>query len=143
RVAIDGDYSMSGELPPLAELNDVCLARRAVLYVDDAHGTGVIGSKGRGTVLDALGSYDNALVVGSLSKAFSCAGGFIGCTAQMQQLLKMRSSTYVFGGPVVPPYLDAVCAVCEILTSDEYDALIGRLRDNLLRLRQGLAGLGL
>ena len=53
----------------------------AVLYIDDAHGTGVLGEQGRGTVLDALGSYDNTFVVGSLSKAFSCAGGFIGCTA--------------------------------------------------------------
>ena len=79
-VALDGVYSMSGELPPLKALNDVALAHRAILYVDDAHGTGVIGTHGRGTVLDALGSYDNTLVVGSLSKGFSCAGmGFIGC----------------------------------------------------------------
>src|SRR5690242_2090195 len=46
-VAIDGVYSMSGELPPLPELNDVCLSRRAVLYVDDAHGTAVMGRRGR------------------------------------------------------------------------------------------------
>src|SRR6202044_3721487 len=95
-VAIDGVYSMSGELPPLAELNDVALKRRAVLYVDDAHGTGVIGTRGRGTVLDALGNYDNTLVVGSLSKGFSCAGGFVGCTAEMKYLLKMCSTTYIF-----------------------------------------------
>ena len=97
-------------------------ARDAVLYVDDAHGTGVIGTQGRGTVLDALGSYDNALVVGSLSKGFSCVGGFIGCTAEMKYLLKMRSNTYIFGGPVVPPYLEAVCTVCDILMSEEYDS---------------------
>jgi 7-keto-8-aminopelargonate synthetase-like enzyme len=142
-VAIDGVYSMSGELPPLAALNEVCLARRAVLYVDDAHGTGVIGRRGRGTVLDALGNYDNVLVVGSLSKGFSCAGGFIGCTREMQYLLKMRSNTYIFGGPVVPPYLEAVCTVCDIMMSDEYETLVGRLRANLARLRQGLAKLGL
>jgi 7-keto-8-aminopelargonate synthetase-like enzyme len=142
-VAIDGVYSMSGELPPLKELNDVCLKRRAVLYVDDAHGTGVIGRRGRGTVLDALGSYDNTLVVGSLSKGFSCAGGFIGCTHEFKRLLKMKSNTYIFGGPVVPPYLEAVCTVCDILASDEYDVLIGRLRRNLERLTRGLARLGL
>src|SRR5262249_42388721 len=65
-VAIDGVYSMSGALPPLAELNAAARAHDAVLYVDDAHGTGVLGSRGRGTVLDALGSYDNTFVVGSL-----------------------------------------------------------------------------
>jgi 7-keto-8-aminopelargonate synthetase-like enzyme len=142
-VALDGVYSMSGELPPLAELNAVALKRRAVLYVDDAHGTGVIGRRGRGTVLDALGNYDNALVVGSLSKGFSCAGGFIGCTKEFQLLLKMRSNTYIFGGPVVPPYLEAVCVVCDILTSDEYDLLSARLQRNREQLTAGLTKLGL
>jgi 7-keto-8-aminopelargonate synthetase-like enzyme len=142
-VAIDGVYSMSGELPPLAELNSVALTRRAVLYVDDAHGTAVIGTRGRGTVLDALGDYDNTLVVGSLSKGFSCAGGFIGCSREFKLLLKMRSNTYIFGGPVVPPYLEAVCVVCDILTSAEYDTLIGQLRRNLAQLSAGLRAMGL
>jgi glycine C-acetyltransferase len=142
-VAIDGVYSMSGELPPLTELNEVARTRRAVLYVDDAHGTGVIGTRGRGTVLDALGNYDNALVVGSLSKGFSCAGGFIGCSREMKQLLKIRSNTYIFGGPVVPPYLEAVCEVCDILMSAEYDELATRLRDNLGQLTAGLRKLNL
>jgi 7-keto-8-aminopelargonate synthetase-like enzyme len=142
-VAIDGVYSMSGELPPLAELNRVCLQRRAVLYVDDAHGTGVMGRQGRGTVLDALGNYDNTLVVGSLSKGFSCMGGFIGCTREFKLLLKMRSNTYIFGGPVAPCYLDAVCVVCDILSSPEYELLSTRLERNIRQLRSGLSGMGL
>ncbi len=107
-VCIDGVYSMSGMIPPMAELNEVARACDAVLYIDDAHGTGVLGEQGRGTVLEALGSYDNTFVVGSLSKAFSCAGGFIGCTEPFHRLLKIRSSPYVFGGPVVPCYLEAI-----------------------------------
>jgi glycine C-acetyltransferase len=142
-VAIDGVYSMSGALPPLAELNEVCLKRKAVLYVDDAHGTAVMGRQGRGTVLDALGSYDNVFVVGSLSKGFSCAGGFIGCSKEFQPLLKMRSNTYIFGGPVVPPYLEAICTVCEILTTAEYDVLVTRLQANVRRLVNGLIRMGL
>jgi 7-keto-8-aminopelargonate synthetase-like enzyme len=142
-VAIDGVYSMSGELPPLKELNSVALERRAVLYVDDAHGTAVIGKQGKGTVLDALGSYDNALVVGSLSKGFSCAGGFIGCSKEFKLLLKMRSNTFIFGGPVVPPYLEAICVVCDILVSSEYDAIIDRLHRNCELLNRGLERLGL
>jgi 7-keto-8-aminopelargonate synthetase-like enzyme len=141
-VALDGVYSMSGQLPPLAELNEVAGKRRAVLYVDDAHGTGVIGRQGRGTVLDAVGSYDNTLVVGSLSKGFSCAGGFIGCTKEMQLLLKMRSNTYIFGGPVPPAYLAGICTVCDILMSSEYEELSSRLRQNLNHLTAGLKRLG-
>jgi 7-keto-8-aminopelargonate synthetase-like enzyme len=142
-VAIDGVYSMSGALPPLAELNAVCLRHNAVLYVDDAHGTGVLGTQGRGTVLDALGNYDNTFVIGSLSKAFSCMGGFIGCTEEFQLLLKMRSNTYIFGGPVAPPYLEAICTVCDILTAGEYELLHARLMRNVRHLTAGASGLGL
>jgi 7-keto-8-aminopelargonate synthetase-like enzyme len=142
-VAIDGVYSMSGRLPPLAELNAVAVQHNAVLYVDDAHGTGVLGTHGRGTVLDALGNYDNTFVIGSLSKAFSALGGFIACKKDFKQLLKMRSNTYIFGGPVPPPYLEAVCTVCDILMSDEYALLKARLDHNCRRLTDGLNGLGL
>lgn len=142
-VAIDGVYSMSGALPPLRELNDVCRRHNAVLYVDDAHGTAVLGSKGRGTVRDALGGYDNTLVVGSLSKGFSCFGGFIGCPHEFKRLLKIRSNTFIFGGPVPPPYLEAICTVCDILDSDEYEEILGRLRRNLVQLTHGLNELGL
>jgi 7-keto-8-aminopelargonate synthetase-like enzyme len=142
-VAIDGVYSMTGALPPLSRLNEVCLKRNAVLYVDDAHGTAVLGKKGRGTVLDALGTYDNAFVVGSLSKGFSCFGGFIGCTTEFKMYLKIRSNPFIFGGPVPPPYLDAICVVCDILESDEYDELRGRLEHNLHHVMRGATHLGL
>jgi glycine C-acetyltransferase len=142
-VCIDGVYSMSGKVPPMAELDAVARAAAAVLYIDDAHGTGVLGEHGRGTVLEALQSYENAFVVGSLSKAFSCAGGFIGCSASFQRLLKIRSSPYVFGGPVVPCYLEAIGTVLDILCSSEYESLRARLDRSIGRLTRGLAALGL
>jgi glycine C-acetyltransferase len=52
-VAVDGIYSMTGTLPPLAEFRAAAENRNAILYVD-AHGTGILGTQGRGTVLDAL-----------------------------------------------------------------------------------------
>jgi 7-keto-8-aminopelargonate synthetase-like enzyme len=94
-------------------------------------------------VLDALGSYDNCFVVGSLSKAFSCAGGFIGCPESFQRLLKIRSSSYVFGGPVVPSYLEAIGTVIDILSSSEYPALRARLGAHIQRLGRGLTELDL
>jgi 7-keto-8-aminopelargonate synthetase-like enzyme len=142
-VCIDGVYSMSGRIPPMAELDAVARAADAVLYVDDAHGTGVLGEQGRGTVLEALGGYDNTFVVGSLSKAFSCAGGFIGCPEPFHRLLKIRCAPYIFGGPVVPPYLEAIGTVIDILRSDEYPRLRARLDAAIRRLIGGLAGLGL
>jgi 7-keto-8-aminopelargonate synthetase-like enzyme len=142
-VAIDGVFSMSGTVAPLADLNEIALEHGAILYVDDAHGTGTLGERGRGTVLEALGDYENTIVVGSLSKAFSCFGGFVGCSEEVKRLLKMRSSTFIFGGPVPPPYLEAVLAALEIIDSDEYESLYARLHANVLRLSGGMARLGL
>ena len=142
-VAIDGVYSMSGAIPPMADLNAVCMDYNAVLYIDDAHATGVLGPHGIGTVREALGNYDNALVVGCLSKAASCFGAFVGCTAEFQRLLKMRSSTYIFGGPVPPPYLEAVCEVIDILASDEYHLIRARLDRNIMHVTEGMSKLNL
>lgn len=142
-ITIDGVYSMSGQLPPLKEMHAVALENDAILYVDDAHGTGVLGNHGRGSVYDNLGSYENTFVIGSLSKAFSCLGGFVGCPKEFHQLLKIRSNSYIFGGPVAPCYLEAVCAVVDILMSDEYEAIKNRLQTNLERLVDGAERLGL
>ncbi len=142
-ITIDGVYSMSGELPPLKEMQALALENNAVLYVDDAHGTGVLGAHGRGTVFDNLGSYDNVFVIGSLSKAFSCLGGFVGCPREFQRLLKIRSNSYIFGGPVAPCYLEAICTVVDILMSDEYELIKRRLQANLEQLVYGARLLGL
>ena len=141
-VACDGVYSMSGDLPPLARFREIARGNDAVLYVDDAHGTGVIGQQGRGTVLDALGDYDNTLVVGSLSKALSCLGGFVICPEQMLLLLKLRSAPLIFGGPVAPAYLDAICVAVDILASDEYALLRGRLDANMQQFLDGMCAAG-
>ena len=142
-IAVDGVYSMSGQLPPLKEFQKVATAADAALYVDDAHGTGVLGERGRGTVRDALGNYDNTLVVGSLSKAFSCFGGFVGCPAAARRVVMLRSNSLIFGGPVPPPYLEAVGVVVDILNSPEYDHIRARLDANVRRLTAGAGELGL
>lgn len=137
-VAVDGVYSMTGMIPPLPELNEVVREFGGILYVDDAHGTGVVGERGRGAASKVLGRLDDILLVGSLSKAFSCLGAFITCNKEVKRIFKIRSSTYIFGGPVPPPYLAGVCAVCDILSSPEGDRLIGRLRSLIERLTTGL-----
>jgi len=142
-IAIDGVYSMSGTIAAMRELNAVALRHNAILYIDDAHATGVLGEQGRGTVLEALGSYDNTLVVGCLSKACSVFGAFVACTAEFQRIIKMKSNTYIFGGPVPPPYLEAVSTVIDILTSPDYYLLRAQLATNVERMVNGLAALDL
>jgi 7-keto-8-aminopelargonate synthetase-like enzyme len=91
----------------------------------------------------SLGSLRNVLMVGSLSKAFSCMGAFVTCSSELKKVLKMRSSTFIFGGPVPPPYLAAVSAVCEILGSPEYDRILQRLHVLIHRLTEGIRSQGL
>ncbi len=138
-VAIDGVYSMSGAIAAMPELDLVARQHNAVLYVDDAHATAVLGEQGRGTVKESLGDYENVIVVGCLSKACSVFGAFIACSSEMQRLLKMRSNTFIFGGPVPPPYLEAVSTVIDILTSGEYDSLRSQLDCNIARMVAGLS----
>lgn len=142
-IAVDGIYSMTGTQPPLAELRAVAEAHDGILYVDDAHGTGILGEQGRGTVRDSLGDYRNTLVVGSLSKAFSCFGAFIACPERVKMVLKIRSDPLIFGGPVPPPYLDAVCTVVDIFDSPEYLLLRERLERNMAQFLEGVRDLGL
>jgi 7-keto-8-aminopelargonate synthetase-like enzyme len=142
-VALDGVYSMTGSSPPLAELNRVARAHGGLLYIDDAHGTGIFGPHGRGTAARALGRLDDVLMVGSLSKAFSCQGAFVTCSSDLKLLLKMKSNSYIFGGPVPPPYLEAIRVVCDILRSPEYDMIMGRLRQLIHRLVAGAQQHGL
>ena len=142
-IAIDGVYSMSGSIASMVELNEVAKRYRSVLYIDDAHATAVLGEQGRGSVLEMLGSYDNCLVVGCFSKACSVFGAFVACTYEIQRLLKMRSSTYVFGGPVPPPYLAAASAVIDILTSSDYVQLRQNLDRNVDQIVVGLNRLDL
>ncbi len=142
--AIDGVYSMTGVIPPLPSLYEATQAvPNCTMYVDDAHGTGVVGPEGRGAAESVLGSLDKVLMVGSLSKGFSCLGGFVTCGTELKRILKIRSSTFIFGGPVPPPYLAAIIAVCDILDSPEGPRLIGELHSRLNKLTAGLRDLKL
>lgn len=141
-VCVDGIYSMTGDQPPLAELDEVTREFGGLLYVDDAHGTAVVGPRGHGAAEMVLGTLDNIIMAGSLSKAFSCMGGFVTCDPSLKRMLKIRSSSFVFSGPVPPPYLAAVCTVCDILESPECELLLGRLHSLMRRLVDGIQSIG-
>jgi glycine C-acetyltransferase len=142
-VAVDGVESMTGVVTPLADLRAIAEANDAILYVDDAQGTGTLGEQGRGSVLDSLGDYRNTIVVGSLSKALSCFGAFLACPECLRIPLEVRSGPFIFGGPVPPPYLEAVCTVVDILNSSEYELLRKGLSENMSQFLTGIGRLNL
>lgn len=110
-IAVDGVYSMSGEYPPLPEMARLARQYNAWVYIDDAHGIGVIGEhpsaempyghKGNGIVryygLDYV--RDRMIYVAGLSKSFSSFGAFITCHDQKMKDLFRSASTFIFSGP--------------------------------------------
>jgi 8-amino-7-oxononanoate synthase len=109
-VCMDGVNSMTGNAPDLGAFARVAREHDALLYVDDAHGFGVIGERGpdelcrygkRGNSLvrHAGESYDNLILVGGFSKAYSSLLAFIACPTQVKTLLKVAAPPYLYSGP--------------------------------------------
>ena len=111
-VCMDGVNSMTGNAPDLPAFAAVARAHGALLYVDDAHGFGVIGERGpdercsygmRGnSIVRHCGeSYENLILVGGFSKAYSSLLAFIACPTEIKEMLKVTAAPYLYSAP--PP----------------------------------------
>jgi len=109
-VCMDGVNSMTGNAPDIREFAAVCRARGALLYVDDAHGFGVIGERspdetchygrrGNSVIRHFDETYDNVVLVGGFSKAYSALLAFIACPTEVKNLLKVAAPPYLYSGP--------------------------------------------
>lgn len=90
----------------------------------------MLGERGRGTVLDALGNYDNTLVVGSLSKGLSCFGVLSPAIPRSNSPSKSGRVRW-FSVDLSPPYLEAISTVMDIMESEEGLLLLSALRENM------------
>ena len=142
-VLVDGVYSMTGEIPPLAQLFDIATRHNAILYVDDAHGTGVVGPRGQGAAAAEGLRLRDLLYVGSLSKGFSSLGGFITCSPALKLILKMKADSYIFSGPIPASYLAATCRVLDIIRTMEFDQRLTTLHQRIDQLTHGLRRMNL
>jgi 8-amino-7-oxononanoate synthase len=124
-VCMDGVNSMTGNSPDLAAFADLCRTYDATLYVDDAHGFGIIGergptetspygSRGNAIVRHYGQSYDNVVLVGGFSKAYSSMLAFIACPTPIKEHLKIAAPPYLYSGPVPTASLATVLAGLEI-----------------------------
>jgi 8-amino-7-oxononanoate synthase len=139
-IVVEGIYSMDGDLYPLDAL--VPLARRhdAWIYLDDAHGMGVLGSSGRGSgehwgVADAID-----VVMGTLGKACGVAGAFVAGSRSLVDYLTNRARAFVYTTGSPPALAAAALAALEIVAHEPERRV--RLRANARRLRAGLAARG-
>jgi glycine C-acetyltransferase len=136
-VVTDGVFSMEGELAGIPRLIELCREHDALLVVDDSHGTGTLGARGRGTA-EELGVHGQVdVVTGTLGKALGgAAGGFVAGPAALVAMLRQRSRPYLFSNSLPPPIVGASLAAFELL--DESPQLVRRLRENTTFFREGL-----
>lgn len=110
-IATDGVFSMDGDTAPLPELARLARAQAAWLLVDDAHGLGVLGAAGRGTLEQyGLGTDAVPLLIGTLGKAFGSFGAFIAGDAALAEFLLQKARSYIYTTALPQPVAAATRA---------------------------------
>lgn len=140
-IATDGVFSMDGDLAKLDRIVELADRYDAVVMVDDSHGTGVLGPKGRGTPAH-FGVADRVdIVTSTLGKALGgAAGGFTSGRAAIVELLRQRSRPYLFSNALPPVIAAAALEAVNLVV--EGDALRAQLRENAAFFRSRLTALG-
>ncbi|MCP1572385.1 8-amino-7-oxononanoate synthase [Herbaspirillum rubrisubalbicans] len=138
-VATDAVFSMDGDLAPLAELAAVCARQDAWLLVDDAHGLGVLGPQGQGSLALAQVQAPHVIYMGTLGKAAGVAGAFVAGQRDLLAWIMQRARTYMFTTAHPPALAAATSASLGLIAKEDWRRQ--RLRSLAAQLRQGLAGL--
>ncbi|MCD9877710.1 aminotransferase class I/II-fold pyridoxal phosphate-dependent enzyme [Streptomyces guryensis] len=150
-VCLDGVNSMTGNLPDLPTLAAVCRAGGATLYVDDAHGFGVIGergpeelcpygSRGNGVVRHTGESYEGIVLVSGFSKAYSSLLAFLALPTELKNRLKTAAGPYLYSGPSPSASLATALAGLEV-NDRRGDVLRAELYRRTTRVLDHLDGL--
>ncbi|TQD51039.1 8-amino-7-oxononanoate synthase, partial [Marilutibacter aestuarii] len=139
-LATDGVFSMDGDLAPLRQLALVAKVQKAMLYVDDAHGVGVVGPDGRGSVADArLGVQEVPLQLATLGKALGGYGAAVVGDADLIGHLAETARPYLYTTALPPAQAAATLAAVKLARSEHWrrgklHELVGRFRDRALRV---------
>ncbi len=139
-VITDGVFSMDGDIARLPEIVEAAEEVEAIVYIDDAHASGVLGRNGRGTV-DHFNLHGRVHVqVGTLSKAIGVLGGYVAGPASLRQVLEHQARPFLFSTSHPPAVAAACLAAIDVLETEP--ELIERLWDNARHFKAGLQRLG-
>ncbi|MBU1197940.1 aminotransferase class I/II-fold pyridoxal phosphate-dependent enzyme [Candidatus Micrarchaeota archaeon] len=117
-VCTDGVFSMDGDVAPLKEIYSVASAYDAIVYVDDAHGDGVMGPEGRGTIHHYHLENQIDVDVGTFSKAFGAFGGYVSGIHALKEFTFNKSRTWLLSAGHPPSVWASVMASIELLESE-------------------------
>lgn len=141
-VAVDGVFSMDGDSAPLAELASLCHRQDAWLMVDDAHGIGVMGETGAGSVQAAgLGTQDAPVLMATLGKALGTGGAFVAGDEDLIEGLIQQARNYIYTTAIPPAVAAATLTSLAILREEAWRR--DHLASLIQRFREGASQLGL
>jgi 8-amino-7-oxononanoate synthase len=139
-LVIEGVYSMEGHIARLPELTEIAEEHGCFTVLDDAHGFGVLGRQGRGTV-DHFGLNDSVDVIcGSLSKSLASTGGFVAASRDVVEFLRTHSKQTIFSAAISPS--QAACAQASLEIMQTEPEHLEKLWSNTKKYRAMLKGLG-
>jgi 8-amino-7-oxononanoate synthase len=135
-VVTDAVFSMDGDIAPVAALLELCERHDAYLFIDDAHGFGVLGEAGRGTLEHFGITSDRIIYMATLGKAAGVAGAFVAGDETLIETLIQNARTYIYTTATPPLLAHALLASLQIIAQEEWRrerlrALIAQLRDGL------------
>ena len=139
-IITDGVFSMDGDIAPLPDIVELAEKYGAMIYVDDAHGSGVLGESGRGTVdhFSLQGRVD--FTMGTLSKAIGVVGGYVAGSKVMYEWLSHRARPVLFSTTMPPSAAGAIIeAIKMLMETTEYT---DRLWDNAKHFKEKMNALG-
>ncbi len=139
-IVTDGVFSMDGDIAPLPDIYEVATHYDAMLLVDDAHGFGVLGRDGRGTVSHFGLDGESIIQMGTLSKAIGALGGYIAGRHALVELLINKARGFIFTTGLPPATLAAANAALDVMRSSP--DLRQRLFSHAKRLKTALTHLG-
>lgn len=141
-IVTDSVFSMDGDEAPLQALLDLAVQYDAWLVVDDAHGLGVLGPEGRGSIADAgLPPHPNLIMIGTLGKAAGVSGAFVAGSHNLVEWLIQRARSYIYTTGPSPMIAGALLASLQRIRQG--DDLREQLHDNIRHFREGIAALNL
>ncbi len=140
-IITDGVFSMDGDIAPLDKVSALGATHGAMVYVDDAHGEGVLGEGGRGIVSHFHLSRDQVQVeMGTFSKAFGVVGGHVSGSRDLVNFAYNKSRTWLLSGSA-PPAVAAACLAAVDVLEHETDH-VRRLWEHTRRFKRAMADLG-
>jgi len=140
-IITDGVFSMDGDIAPLDKISKLAREHGAMVYVDDAHGEGVLGDGGRGIVSHfRLGREDVQVEMGTFSKAFGVVGGHVSGSRDLVDFAYNKSRTWLLSGSHPPAVVAACTAAIDVLETEPRH--VRRLWSNTDYFRKGVRKLG-